>query len=403
MRIKIGSGSNTGAPDSTLGSGCLLLFALPFALVGTMVMFFGVLPIVRSLIAQGWEEVPGTIVRAEVVSSGDTKHLESEYRYTLDGIEFSGDRVTFYSGSDSISSFHDDKLALLQPHLGTGVPFPIHVNRSNPSESVLFPEVRWGASMFLLMFGGMFASVGYGMLAAGFFGIRSARASSRLRKAHPNEPWMHRDDWAKRTVTSSALTPVIAMGVVAFIWNGISSMLPMVIISELSKPSPQYAVLFLLLFNVVGAGLIWYFCLLFLRWRRFGSSTLKFDALPLVLGGEFRGTLLVHPALREVTKSIDLGIRCLELETRGHGKNRTTYTNVLAEAHETVAIPGGSGRNAEQLKIPVSIKIPRGAPETIVNGNPRVQWKITVDAEIKGPNFHAEFEIPVFEAPHAMR
>jgi len=385
----------------TFGYTLLMLFGLPFALIGLGTLYLALAPIVRSAAARSWPSVPAYILEASVRPSSssegsDTFRLTARYRYEVAGHRYESDDVSFYAGSDNIDSFHQDRFEELRPFIGSGTPFHAFVNPSDPSEAVLFPVVRWGASAGLGIFGCVFSVAGFGIIIAGLFARRSSAEHTQLATETPGQPWLHRKEWAERRMRCDSKLRVIILGGLTIFWNGISSFVPLAILRDLRAGHLQYPMLIFLIFPAIGLLLLWWWGVSFLRWRRFGNSELTWDANPLMIGGELRGMLSVSRKLLEVAKSLELTILCQEHLTTGSGKNRSTRTTTVAESK--AALPLASGMGVDQRShITIRLPLPSYGHVTTETGNPRYTWKLTAYAAIPGSDFSAEFELPVFQ------
>ena len=167
-----GTASLPVRPSNRLGIGCLLALALPFALAGTGIIGLGLWPLLRSAQSTSWTQIPAHIQEAsvEVTSdseSGPTYRLVGRFRYDYEGRQFESTRLHFYLGSDSLSDFHLSKLEELKPFIRSDSMFPVFVNPSDPKDAVVFRDIRWGAITGYLLFGLVFAVVGFGLMIGG--------------------------------------------------------------------------------------------------------------------------------------------------------------------------------------------------------------------------------------------
>jgi hypothetical protein len=56
----------------------------------------------------------------------------------------------------------------------------------------------WGEAGPSLLFGLLFGGVGFGLLAALFYGRKKQQELERLQGEHPAEPWLWRFDWVRQ-------------------------------------------------------------------------------------------------------------------------------------------------------------------------------------------------------------
>src|SRR5690606_1476455 len=96
------------ARSNKLGTGCSILFLVPFILIGTAIFVgMGLRPLWQSQEAERWIEVPCTVEHAELVSSrdsdGDTTYrIEVRYAYRYDGRDYRSERYDFSFGSTNV-------------------------------------------------------------------------------------------------------------------------------------------------------------------------------------------------------------------------------------------------------------------------------------------------------------
>ncbi len=57
---------------------------------------------------------------------------------------------------------------------------------------------------FLALFALVFGGAGFGILALGFYGRRRQVERERLRREHPDEPWLWRREWAGGRIEDTA-------------------------------------------------------------------------------------------------------------------------------------------------------------------------------------------------------
>jgi hypothetical protein len=250
---------------------------------------------------------------------------------------------------------------------------------------------REGEAVVAGSVGLLFTLAGGGLLALGVHGSRRQREADRLRAAHPAEPWRWRPDWAAGRVTDSSRAGLaIAWGFAGF-WNLLSWPAVAAALTETDGPP----LLLIALFPLVGLGLLVWAGRLTIRYRTFGTSVLEFGDMPGVIGRGFRGVVRVQgspPAPR-----FDALLRRIERRTSGSGRSRTT-TESIAWEERTAVTPR---REAGGVVVPVAFRIPASEPPTDADpsANPRTLWRLELAADVPGVDYHARFDVPVFEVP----
>jgi hypothetical protein len=378
----------------------LILFALPFAGGGTFVGYLAGSMVTTWVRARAWDEVPARILSADLdMNRGDdstTYRVRATYQYDYGGTSYVSDRVAGGFGSDNIGSFHQEKYAELRPYSETGRPFRCFVNPADPSEALLYRELRWGMLGFQTTFALVFCLVGYGLMFAAVYGGRLAKEADILRERHAAEPWLWEKDWVDGRIQAGSRGRMIGAILFATLWNLISA--PIIFIAPRELAAGNHLVLIGLLFPLVGAALAAYAVYAVLQWRKFGNTEFELFSNPGVLGGYLEGR--VHTNIRSRKgEGFRVTLSCIRKETRGSGDNRRTTEKTLWQdsvhvaANELSSGPHGAS-------VPVRFAIPYSAgPQSDPEGSDPVIWRVDVNAELPGVDFAARFKVPVFETP----
>ena len=173
--------------------GCLVLFALPFAGAGLVVMFLGFRMVWGWYEASSWVETPARIISTdlEVNTDSDSDDLQGSGQLRVHlgrNRPMSADRVSLSPGADNIGSFHQDKQAELARYRESGELFRCFVDPDEPSRSILYRDMRLGMFSFLMLFGGIFAGVGFGFIGAGLWSERQDQEEGTARKPASGRP-----------------------------------------------------------------------------------------------------------------------------------------------------------------------------------------------------------------------
>jgi len=375
----------------------LLIFALPFAGGGTFVGYLAGSMLVDWVQAQSWDEVPARILSTDLdVNHGDdstTYKVSAVYEYSYMGESFTSDVVSFGFGSDNIGSFHQDKHAELRAYVASGERFRCFVNPSDPSEAVLYRELRWGLLGLQVVFALVFALVGYGLMFAAVYGSRLVKEAEKLKESQPEQPWLWEKEWAAGRIQAGSKGKMIGALIFATLWNLISAPVLFFVPGEVADGNNL--ALIALIFPAVGALLATWAVYAVLQWRKFGNSTFEMHSNPGVLGGYLEGR--IHTNIRTRPEGgYRLTLNCTRLETSGSGKNRSSTTRVLWQ--DTVVLPGNHVlAGPHGAAIPVRFGIPYDAgPETDPEGSETIKWQLEVAAELPGVDFSTHFDVPVF-------
>jgi len=253
---------------------------------------------------------------------------------------------------------------------------------------------QWMNGIFFSIFGLIFGGFGFGLWVGLFYASRAKKRTDAIKAAHPQEPWLWKDQWAGGCIRSSTRSAMITACIFALFWNFISiTVCAMVIPAELKKGN--HKALFALIFPVIGVGLLIWAARETIRWKKFGESIFKMLSVPGVPGGQLNGAIQTSVKIRP-EDGFHLKLRCINRVTTSSGKNSSTTENILWEDEKTMARelladdPRRSG-------IPVFFQIPSDCRESDdSNSNNRILWRLDAGAKVPGVDYFAQFEVPVF-------
>lgn len=151
-----------------------VLVPVPFALIGLWMGWRLIVDLTEHSEMQNWIETPAEIRHVEIVTiSGrsTTQETKADYFYTFDGRRLYGSRVSLHSGSDNMGDFHCRTYRELKGHFESGESFRCFVNPKQPTQSMLYRELRTEIIIFEVIFILMFGGFGFGFLTAVIFSI----------------------------------------------------------------------------------------------------------------------------------------------------------------------------------------------------------------------------------------
>ncbi len=381
-----------------LAAGVLWLFALPFAAVGVVASYWVVSTLASWQRMANWVGVPADLVSLDLRSHGSSDHattykVVAQYRYRFDGRDYTGDRVAISDFSDNIGSFHRDLYAQLRAAQRRHQPVTVYVDPQQPASAVLNRDPRWPLLAFQSLFALIFGGVGGGLMYGAIVGGKKVAAQRELQRRYPNEPWRWRPEWSNPRIESSSRATAYGATVFAMLWNAVSAPVLMFLPDELAKGNR--AALIGLVFPLAGIGLAVWAVRAWLRLRRFGTSALALERVPIGLGGGWRGSIRV-PARVELDGEFHLDLSCVERYRSGTGRNRSTSERILWQNEWTV--PRSRCAFAAGITtIPVEIAVPAEQPATSVDDGDRITWRLDVSAVCPGPDYWSRFALPVFD------
>lgn len=384
------------------GMGCLILFATPFAGVGLFVgylafsMFFGWIEVL------GWQEVPARIHSVELIEHVDdsvTYRVEAHYEYRYLGETYQADRVSLSDSSDNVGSFHQDNYRELARYQESGETFRCFVNPDEPSESILYRNLRWGLFALMLIFALVFGGVGFGLIIGAFVGQRIVTKQEGQKAAHPDEPWLWDHNWTGGRIRSGSKAKAIGITIFATIWNLISMVPAFLIWDEYAKGNTL--ILLVLLFPLVGILMAIAAIRLWMQFFKFRQSFFEMTRFPGFLGGMFRGHILT--GMKEAPEAgVHLTLSCVRSETSGSGKNKSTTERVLWQEADLVD-RAHLAHTPSGWRIPVELGIPydAGPPSSTDRDEDSVFWRLEAGAAVPGVDFEADFRVPIFRTSNS--
>lgn len=222
--------------------------------------------------------------------------------------------------------------------------------------------------------------------------VRAAAAEAARRAQFPDQPWKWKKEWQQPVIEAKTGGTAVALWIFAVFWNGVSAPAAWAFFTGQIKSGAGVVVL---LFPLVGLGLLWAAIYQTVRHRKYGRTRFVPSGLPGVIGGYLGGVIEV-PARVVLEADARLSLKCIRRETRGSGKNRRTTENVLWEREELIArekwVTGLGG-----TRIPVLFYIPAGQPDTDDRDrNNEIVWRLAASAATPGVDFATQFDVPVF-------
>ncbi len=380
-------GKTGGAQQAKLG--CTTLVALPFAAIGTLMLFLILRTLVMVATEQSWTVVPAQIVDVQMQPSPrGTLKVAATYEYEFQGKAYTGHRVSLYT-ADSFGDFYQQAYATLLDYHDRQKMFPAHVNSKNPSEAVLMPVLRWEAIGFYLLFAIVFGGAGWGIGINAWLRYRTARQEAILVQQHPGEPWKQRVGWATPHIKSTKAADAVMESCIAMLWN--AATFPVLIVVPSEVADGNYFALTFLILPAAGAALIWWALVALARARRFRGTYLELASTPARPGAELRGTIHVPKALAE-SRNVNLSLRCEadDIATDSESDSDAAWN---AESTAPVMLDKAKG----EATIAIAIPIPTRLPDSSRTPGKHVAWLLSANAKLTGADFSAEFEVPVFK------
>ena len=370
--------SLTQKPAGKSGARGCFLFGLIFFLFGGLFFWlaFG-RGFVKLVQARDWMPTPCTIVSSEVKSHGDTFSVEATYKYTINGLEYQGDRYDFVTGS---SSGYDSKAAVVA-QIPPGTNTTCYVNPADPKDSVL--ERGFTNEMYFAALPLLFAFIGLaGMYfaIAGKFGSPGVAGRTQTAALPAAGTKKSSSRWASLIITIF----------IAAFWNGIVSVfIWQMALGWKSGQHPIGLTLFLIPFVVVGLILIGAIFYSFLALFN-PVAELVFMPSSVRLGSS---TQLNWKVRGKVERIRNLTIRLEGREeahyrrgTRSYTDKEIFYKKELFQTTSSFNMSTGS----------INISIPRDTMHSLDLSNNKIIWTVYFVGDIKGwPDVEETYELAV--------
>jgi len=240
-------------------------------------------------------------------------------------------------------------------------------------------------------------AVGLGFTLFGFVAFffsskqqRSLHQYKALQAAHPQQPWLWREDWRQGYAESGTdkQSPVLLVMGMTFLL--ITLPFAETIISSLQHGTWQ--VLYVLIFPVSGVGLLIAFVRERIRLRRFGRSRFEFIP-PISLGSHLTGKitmkgldLLNQPATVQLTC-----VRVVSSASAATGSS-TAFQALWQGSCTTIGQIDSHG-----VALPIDIAVPYDAQATTnADSQEFIEWLLKVTSHVAGVDFTSQYVIPVY-------
>jgi hypothetical protein len=390
----------TGSSSTPAASGrkripwLLVLFGLPFAAAGIGMFSFLVLPTLTDWHAmKSWVPVQAELIDARLESHrGDdstTWQAVASYRYGYGGNRWTSDRVAVSGGADNIGSFQEDLGGELERAFRDGEPITVFVDPRQPQNAVINRELRVGLIALMSVFSLVFAAVGLGIIGAALFGARAAAGDS-AQQAPAATPWLARAEWASPQIAADTRAGARAMWFFALLWCLITAPANVAIPGELAKGN--WAILLVLLFDVVGIGLLVHAARLTASSRKFGRVLLTMDPHPGGIGGDVGGYIDV-PLPHDAALPFHVSLACTRTRVSGSGKNRSTHHEVKWQDEKWLL---AEPLDATHARLWFRFEPPAGLPPSEAPSSDYTHWSLNLAAELPGLDLARHFDLPVF-------
>ena len=195
-------------------------------------------------------------------------------------------------------------------------------------------------------------------------------------------------------IPNSSRKAVLLVWILGVFWGGALTVLSLLVLPPLLHHS-QAAGLIVVILPVVGLAVLYFTFRTTSAWKRFGQSVFKLDQFPAAAGGILSGNISV-PAQLHPVHGWHLRLSCVRRQTTGRTNNRQIIDKVLWR-DEKWLVADLPQKETTQTSLPVFFILPSDLPDASALPGDGIHWKLEASATLRGPNFLAIFEVPVFK------
>ncbi len=366
------------------------LFGGIFLAAGLAVMLFvAVIPIAKYIDSGSWDRVPATVLSSNLHShrsDGSTTYsVSGTYRYRYRGVDYTSSQVSQYSGSDNFGDYWQQLYGRIDTARRNNRTVSAWVNPDAPHEAYLDRTFRWGSVIFGFTFGGVFALVGGGVMLLMRRGSKDAALVSETGFYSSQEKSGH---WF--LVGFGAIFILLPSPAYLEIWKEVSR--------------GDFAILLVLLFPLVGAGIAFAGWKMRQNYRFFGPTPLKMDPEPGQAGGQVGGQIhLGRPVPDDASLSVWLS--CVRFYYSGSGKDRKTRESILWQTEQRAyCVPRQAGTDIQFcFDAPADQPATRERERSLSGRQDWIRWRVSLEGQLERRELKRSWEIPVVAGSGASR
>ena len=369
------------------------LFFLPFFLIGCFAGYQIFEHLLDVYEASSWEKTSAKISHIKASKGGDNAYISAIYEYQVDSKDYEGRKAGLINKDVAFGITFRAWQKKIENNQAEEIQTYCYYNPENPSNAVLFRSVVWDYVLFFGAFFLTFGTVGLGGIVFMFWSYGHIKREDKLKADYPNEPWKWREAWKEGVMKGDEKSSMLFMIPFALIWNSLA--FPAIFPAYEAFKSGETLALLILIFPLVGIGIIYILIKKILAYNKLGTSKFILDKSPGVIGGLLSGTFYTGKpiSLRKMqAQDIKFSLECFETEESRGSDDSPTQSLIWESSHSVSSNDIGSLQNSGAR---VNFSIPYECRET--SEEERIEWKLSVKADLVGPNIDTKFVIPVFK------
>lgn len=328
-----------------------------------------------------------------------TYQAVATYRYTYQGKEYTGDRVSIHSGSDNVGSYQEDMAQKLKTAYYNQRSITIYVDPNNPVNSIIDKNPRPLLLILPASITAPFLVIGFVLMRLSLKSGGNSRSNSQLNNNLPPDS----ENNSTRVSQEQSREGINAINHrTLWIWIIFAAMfnfptLPLLLLMPSELRKGNYGVLFGLVFIAVGLVFLTIVVRALLEQRRFRDVTLFLDPYPGQIGGVVAGYLYV-PIEKKLNQYYQVTLELMHTERKSTSDGSSNVTSSVwqrATKGNAYSAPTGS-------RVEFSFHIPEGMNESRSGDGLGYWWQITVKCNNRGINLNRKYEIPVVKTDAPM-
>ncbi len=212
-------------------------------------------------------------------------------------------------------------------------------------------------------------------------------------------PWLENKRWRDNQIRSNAKATIWFYWGFAISWNLVTS--PILFnFDQLSREVEAPFLLLILLFPIVGLGLLFMAYRKTIEWKRFGPTPLMLSPFPGSISGEVGGTITInYPLPKDTTFKIVL-TNLYTYERRGSDNNSETHHDIVWQDSQQV-LPYNKLGSSE---VSFCFSVPEDCHATQTHSSRGYHhWTLEIESIQPSIKLHRNYDIPVYQLPEPQR